>query len=158
MVESDDATGTWYRRIDDGSGVFLTASSAVKGVVGAGILTLSWSFCFSSFWPGLFFTVLMGALAGCTYYLLGMCSEATGEKEYSAIWAQLCGKDSAWVVDVAILLYCALSVVSYPDHHRGWLLSEFIDSVQVSSRHAGEVLNTCCCPKRQRFHHQCSHV
>lgn len=95
----------------NGAGVLATAANTTKTVLGAGILTLSWAFFYSTMWPGVLFTVYIGFLSAYSYVILGRCSELTGMSAYSAIWTHCCGERTAWLPDLTIVvltLTCAL--------------------------------------------------
>lgn len=96
-----------------GNSVFATVANAVKSVLGAGVLTLSWAFYFSSLWPGVACTFVMCLLAAHGFYTIGLSSELTGERTYSGIWGKAFGAKWAWLPDLIVLLFCGLAVVSY---------------------------------------------
>jgi len=97
----------------DGLSLFATVAQSVKTIIGAGILSLSWAFCQSSLWPGLFLSVTMCLLAAYTFYILGVCSEITGKKTYGEIWKSLYGEGSAWIPNLIVFMLTALSLVAY---------------------------------------------
>lgn len=96
-----------------GTSVLLTVATAVKTVLGSGLLTLSWSFYLSTMWPGIAVMILMCVLAAHSFFNLGLCAEITGQKTYGQIWCSLYGKSLAWLPDMVTLVYCSLSAVSY---------------------------------------------
>lgn len=96
-----------------GSSELRTVANVIKAVVQAGILTLSWAFYYSSLWPGVFFCVLMCFISAFNFAILGICSEITGQRTYSAIWAHTVGEGLAWLVDVAVMSCVFGGVVAY---------------------------------------------
>lgn len=90
-----------------------TIANIVKAVVGAGILSLSWSFYYSTMWPAVFFTTLMGSLSAQNFAMLGLCSDITGLHTYSEIWGRCFGERSSWLPDLVTMAYCFTSCASY---------------------------------------------
>merc|ERR1719217_1880598 len=85
---------------DEGASMMSTVINAVKSVLGAGILTLSWAFYFSSLWPGIIGTGFMCVLSAYGFYLIGLCSERTGERSFGGMWSSMFGQTWAWLPDV----------------------------------------------------------
>eukprot|EP00418_Pyrodinium_bahamense_P022204 CAMPEP_0179137626 /NCGR_PEP_ID=MMETSP0796-20121207/65665_1 /TAXON_ID=73915 /ORGANISM="Pyrodinium bahamense, Strain pbaha01" /LENGTH=377 /DNA_ID=CAMNT_0020836819 /DNA_START=183 /DNA_END=1313 /DNA_ORIENTATION=- len=81
--------------------------------MGAGILTLSWAFAYSTMWPGVLCTVLMGLMSAHSFWMLGRCSDITGKRSYGGIWAFAFGERLAWVPSLVTFVFCAFSIVSY---------------------------------------------
>eukprot|EP00401_Gymnodinium_catenatum_P042621 CAMPEP_0117473444 /NCGR_PEP_ID=MMETSP0784-20121206/8775_1 /TAXON_ID=39447 /ORGANISM="" /LENGTH=426 /DNA_ID=CAMNT_0005267645 /DNA_START=60 /DNA_END=1341 /DNA_ORIENTATION=+ len=98
---------------DDRSSLLVTAAKVTKAVLGAGTLSLSWAYFYSTMWPGIFFTALMGLLAAMNFAFLGFCSEITDQDSYSAIWELAFGRRWAWITDVVTILFCLASTVAY---------------------------------------------
>lgn len=96
-----------------GTPFFLTVTLATKTILGSGILSLSWAFCLSTMRPGFFFTFLMCFFSAYNFGILGMCSEATGKRVYSAIWSSLFGEGSSWAPGLATATICCMSSVAY---------------------------------------------
>lgn len=96
-----------------GSPLMLTVANVAKTILGSGILSLSWAFFYSTMWPGLLFTVLIGFLAAFSYVMLGHCSEITGMRSYSAIWSHAFGTGFAWLPDLAVVTNGLLACLAY---------------------------------------------
>lgn len=96
-----------------GISLIMTAANSAKTVLGAGILSLSWAYFYSTMWPGVFFTVVMCLLAAYGFYVLGVCSEMTGMKAYGEIWKQCFGAGMMWLPNVVTLTYILLSNTAY---------------------------------------------
>jgi sodium-coupled neutral amino acid transporter 11 len=96
-----------------GTSLFLTVANATKTILGSGILSLSWAFFYSTMWPGVIFTVLIGLLSAHNYVLLGRCSEITTMPSYSAIWTHAFGAGWAWLPELAVAGICLLGSITY---------------------------------------------
>ena len=86
----------------------------VNNVAGAGILTLSAGMAAGvGSVPASILCLVLGALSGVTFYLIGSACELTGEKSFKGLWAQTLGVSSAWLVDLSIALMCLSAAIIY---------------------------------------------
>jgi len=109
-------SGTKYDAMKDeepGVSLFATVINTVKGIMGAGILTLSWAFYFSSLYPGLVCTFFMCALSMYGFYLIGLVSDKTGADTFGGMWSKLYGSGMAWVPDMVIVLFSSACIIGY---------------------------------------------
>jgi len=96
-----------------GASVFSTVINTVKGIMGAGILTLSWAFYFSSLYPGLICTFFMCAISMYGFYLIGLVSDKTGAGTFGGMWSKLYGSGMAWIPDMVIVLFSSACIIGY---------------------------------------------
>lgn len=100
--------------VDTGSAsLFGTIANIMKAVLGAGILTLSWAFYYSSLAVGIVLTVVFGLASAYSCYMLGVSSARTGQASYSKAWGLIFGPRLAWLPDLASSVFCVASNVSY---------------------------------------------
>jgi len=106
---------TDYSKLGEEKGASLvsTVINTVKGIMGAGILTLSWAFYFSSLWPGVIGTFFMCGISMYGFYLIGLCSEKTGGDSFGGMWTELYGAKLAWIPDMVIVMFSSCCIVSY---------------------------------------------
>jgi len=95
-----------------GAGVVTSTANIVKTVIGSGILSLSWSFYYASLLPAMFFSVVMALFAAMNFFLLGICSERTGQDSYGTVWSRCFGKRGSLLQDALIAMTCFSSCVS----------------------------------------------
>jgi amino acid permease len=98
---------------DKGASLFSAVINSVKACLGAGILTLAWSFYFSSMWPGIVGTFALCVISAYSFWLLGVCSGRTGESSFGGMWCALFGSRWAWLPDMVIVLFLLCAAVSY---------------------------------------------
>jgi amino acid permease len=86
----------------------------VNNVAGAGILTLSAGMAAGVGWvPASVLCVLLGALSGVTFHLIGAACEMTGQSSFKGLWDATLGEKSAWLVDLSIALMCLSAAIIY---------------------------------------------
>lgn len=87
--------------------VMATQLSIVKGIVGAGIFSLSVGLVTG---PGLVpacaLAVILGAASAWTFYLVGRAAADTGCTTNKELWAHTVGADSAWLYDFFVAVLC----------------------------------------------------
>lgn len=98
---------------DEGASLTSTVINTVKAIMGAGILTLSWAFYFSSMWPGVICALFMCLLSAYGFYLVGICSDKTGGESFGGMWSALYDSALAWIPDMVIVLFCSCCIISY---------------------------------------------
>jgi len=97
-----------------GSSVTMTVVQIVNNVAGAGILTLGAGMAAGVGWvPAVLICLLVGALSGYTFYLIGAACAMTGETSFKGLWSRTLGKESTWVVDGSITLVCLSAAIIY---------------------------------------------
>jgi sodium-coupled neutral amino acid transporter 11 len=97
-----------------GSGITMTVVQIVNNVAGAGILTLGAGMAAGVGWvPAVLICMLVGALSGFTFYLIGAACDLTGETSFKGLWSRTLGKDSTWLVDGSITLVCLSAAIIY---------------------------------------------
>ena len=98
----------------DASGMAATAVQIVNNVAGAGILTLSAGMSAGVGWvPASALCLMMGAISGYTFYVLGKSCEMTGETTFKGLWSRTLGTGSSWVVDASVALMCLSAATIY---------------------------------------------
>ena len=95
--------------------LLVTSVNTVKIVVGSGILSLAWSYYYSTLLPAAFFTILFGMLAAMNFYFLGICSSKTGLASYGSVWSRCFGQRAGLVIDLTFIPFlfsiCQASLV-----------------------------------------------
>mmetsp|Transcript_21351 Transcript_21351/g.58730 ORF Transcript_21351/g.58730 Transcript_21351/m.58730 type:complete len:470 (-) Transcript_21351:395-1804(-) len=96
------------------SSVTMTIVQIVNNVAGAGILTLGAGMAAGVGWiPAVLICVLVGALSGYTFFLIGAACDMTGETSFKGLWSRTMGKESTWLVDGSITLVCLSAAIIY---------------------------------------------
>jgi len=99
--------------LSEGSSTAATVLNIFNNVAGAGVLTLAYGMVGVGWVPALLTCVGIGAISGWTFYLTGAACEAVGATSFKDLWGRTLGKESAWIIDSAIVMMCFLSVVIY---------------------------------------------
>lgn len=86
-----------------------------NNVKGAGVLTLAAGMAVGrvGWLPAAAMCILLGVLAGTTFYLVGAACEVTGEETFKGLWSHAFSASSAWVVDLSIALMCFFALAIY---------------------------------------------
>lgn len=96
------------------TGVMLTAFQIINNVAGAGILTLSAGMAAGVGWmPAVAICIVLGAISGYTFFLLGEACALTGTASFKDLWSATMGADSSWIVDLCIGLMCLSCAIIY---------------------------------------------
>jgi len=86
----------------------------VNNVAGAGILTLSAGVAAGVGWvPASALCLLLGAISGVTFHLIGCACDLTGETTFKGLWDATLGARSSWLVDASIALMCLSAAIIY---------------------------------------------
>jgi hypothetical protein len=93
--------------------IVMSSANTVKAILGAGILSLSWAFYYSTMVPAMFFSLLMALLGAMNFFLLGLVSDKTKQPSYTEIWAKLFGKSAGILPDLVIAISCFANCAGY---------------------------------------------
>jgi amino acid permease len=96
-----------------GNSVAGTTANVVKAIVGAGILSLSWSYYYATMLPSLFFTLVMGFFCAMNYFFLGLVADKLDMGSYTDIWIKSFGAKAGILSDIVISLACFANLASY---------------------------------------------
>ena len=97
-----------------GAGMVSTSFNIINNVAGAGILTLSAGMAAGVGWvPAALICVVLGAISGYSFFIIGDACERTGEASFKGLWSRTLGAGSAWVVDACIALMCLSAAIIY---------------------------------------------
>lgn len=84
-----------------------TVLQIINNVAGAGILTLSAGMSAGVGWvPATILCMVMGAISGYTFYIVGEGCELVDETSFQGLWSRALGPSSSWIVDASIALMC----------------------------------------------------
>jgi amino acid permease len=86
-----------------------------NNVKGAGVLTLAAGMAAGrvGWLPATLLCLVLGALAGTTFYLVGAACDLTGEETFKGLWSKAFGESSSWVVDASISAMCFMVLAIY---------------------------------------------
>eukprot|EP00980_Cylindrotheca_fusiformis_P001396 scaffold345_cov134-Cylindrotheca_fusiformis.AAC.7 len=90
----------------------------VKGIVGAGVLSLpagiaAWANAPSAVLPAVALIAGIGALSGYGFALIGRCCAYTNTKSYRDAWSASVGESTSWIPAVAVTLKTIAAILAY---------------------------------------------
>ena len=116
--EGDDSNASSSSSTNEGATVPEMIFNLVKGIVGAGVLSLpagiaAFADAPSAVVPAVGLIALIGILSGYGFALIGRVCSYTNTKSYRDAWTATVGEESSWVPAVAVTFKTICAILAY---------------------------------------------